>query len=100
MVRGPFEYRPGRLGAVELRHTGEFAGEALVVSWQDIEKRRRVSAQFRNKREFSRPRVREQSGTAEHFVALRGTCLSLQDQRGQRRKGTHLGFEEIYFSPI
>ena len=67
------------MGSLQLRHTGQLAGEALMVSRTHFPERSRVPSQFRNQRIVSRPGVRILTRTTVNFVTVRGPGLPLSN---------------------
>lgn len=84
MVRGSQRGRRRRMGPLQLRHTGQLVGEALVVPRSNLQERGRVPSQLRHQRIVPRPRVRVLAGPAVHLVAIRWQSVPLPDSAGRR----------------
>ena len=77
VVRGALGAGQRGLGAEQLRHAGQLAGEAQLVPRPHLPQRRRVPPLLRHQRQLPGAGVRVLARPALHLAALRGPRLPL-----------------------
>ena len=82
VVRGPLSPGQCRLGALQLRDSGQLAGEALLVPRPHIKERCRVSPLQWHQWKLPSERVRVISGPEVDLAEVRGSGVPLQDTAG------------------